>query len=86
VQIPDLVNGAFEAVGGAMIVMNCVRLYRDKCVRGVSVLPVTFFTSWGIWNLFYYPSLGQWASFAGGCSIVIANAVWLGMAIHYRRN
>jgi uncharacterized membrane protein YfcA len=86
VQIPDLINGLFETVGGAMIVLNCVRLYRDKCVRGVSVLPVVFFTSWGFWNPFYYSSLGQWLSFAGGCTIVAANVVWLGMAIRYRNN
>jgi len=45
-----------------------------------------FFTSWGMWNLFYYPHLGQWYSFAGGVFIVSVNTFWLGQIIYYRRN
>jgi hypothetical protein len=37
----------------------------------------------GFWNLFYYPHLDQWLSFAGGVLIVLANTVWIAMAVHY---
>jgi hypothetical protein len=60
-----------------MLALNVRRVWRDRTVAGVHLAPTAFFTAWGLWNLFYYPSLGQWASFAGGCAIVIMNAVWL---------
>lgn len=84
---PDLINGAFEATGAAMLALNVGRLWRDRTVAGVHLAPTAFFTGWGLWNLFYYPSLGQWASFAGGCAIAVMNAVWLASAlIVSRRN
>ena len=54
-------------------------------VRGVSWMATTFFTSWGYWNLYYYPHLDQWWSFAGGVLIVVANTLWIGMMIYYIR-
>lgn len=68
-----------------MNVLNVVALYRAKQVRGVNVWATVFFTAWGVWNLYYYPSLGQWWSFAGGVAIVVVNAVWVAMAWTYSR-
>jgi len=82
---PDIVNGRFELLGSVLIWLNVCALYRDKQIKGVHPAPITFFFLWGLWNLFYYPHLGQWASFAGGCSIVVANGVWVAQMLHYRR-
>jgi len=81
---PDLLNGIFEFVGSIMLWLNVRRLYIDKQTMGVNGLTVGFFTSWGFWNLFYYPNLGQWYSFAGGISIVVANTVWLILMLYYK--
>lgn len=67
----DLVNGLFELFGGLLLALNCFRLYRDKRLAGVSIIPTTFYALWGYWNLFYYPSLHQWMSFVGGLGVVI---------------
>lgn len=80
----DFINGAFEFLGGFALWGNAVRLYRDKCARGVTGWTTAFFLSWGYWNLYYYPSLGQWWSFYGGLNIVAANTVWLGLMWRYR--
>ena len=84
---PDLINGLFEFTAGIMNWINVRRLYRDKEVKGYSPWVFGFFTSWGVWNLYYYPYLGQWWSFAGGISIMGSNMSWLTLAIyyHYRR-
>ena len=82
---PDIVNGMFEMSGALFIAINVRQLHKDKQVRGVHWLPTLFFASWGWWNLFYYPHLGQWWSFAGGMAIAIVNAIWLGQMIHYLR-
>jgi uncharacterized membrane protein YfcA len=81
----DLVNSIFELGGGLLITLNCFRLYKDKVVKGVSVATVAFFSLWGYWNIYYYPSLGQTLSFIGGIVIAVANTVWVGMAIYYAK-
>lgn len=80
----DFVNALFEGWGAVAIFFNCVALYKAKQVRGVNMGSMAFFTSWGFWNLYYYPSLGQWMSFAAGMAIVALNCVWLSMAWRFR--
>jgi len=82
---PDLVNGAFELGGAALLTLNVRALSRARRIEGVHWGPTVFFTAWGLWNLFYYPSLDQWASFAGGLAIVLVNAVWLGLLFRFSR-
>jgi len=80
---PDVINGFFEFIGGCFLCLNVKNLYRDKKLQGVSWLPTVFMSSWGVWNLYYYPSLNQWWSFWGGLWIVSVNTVWLGMIYYY---
>lgn len=81
----DLINGSFEVLGAFFILPSIVKLHRDKAVRGVSWLHVSFFWAWGLWNLLYYPSLGQWWSFYGGVGVIAANTIWLGQLLYYSR-
>ena len=83
---PDIINGLFEACAAALLLFNVRRVLKDKMVRGIHWLPTTFFPAWGLWNLFYYPSLDQWFSFAGGACVVLVNIVWLGLMFRYRNN
>lgn len=80
---PDIINALFEGIGGLLIWVNVYRLYKDKRVSGVSLAPTAFFTVWGLWNLYFYPTLGAWWSFLGGISIVTANTVWWFQMIYY---
>ena len=82
----DVINGAFEFSGGLSTLLNIKVIRRDKKVQGVHWSTYAFFTTWGIWNLFYYPSLDQWFSFLGGVLIVLGNLIWLGHALYYMRN
>lgn len=82
---PDTLNGAFEFLGSVMLWRNVLQLHRDKIVKGVHWSATGFFMLWGYWNLYYYPALGQWLSFAGGVSIVTANTVWLVQTLYYMR-
>jgi hypothetical protein len=82
--LPDIVNGGFEFFGGAFNWLNVRRLMIDKKLRGVSKLPTIIFTTWGVWNIWYYPHLGQWMSFWGGTVIVGANMFWCYLAWKYR--
>lgn len=81
---PDQFNGLFELFGGLFILNHCRIVFKDRLVKGVSIISTIFFSLWGIWNLYYYPSLEQWYSFFGGILIASANALWIGLMIKYR--
>lgn len=81
---PDIINGSFEFFGGILYIINVRRLIKDKEVKGVSWVPVMFFTFWGFWNLYYYPSLNQVFSFVGGIVIVSVNLLWLSLVFYYK--
>lgn len=82
-MLPDLINASFEFLGGFFILNHCRVLWKDKQVKGISVISTIFFTLWGVWNLYYYPSLGQWWSFAGGLLIVFSNFLWVFLLIKF---
>lgn len=83
--LPDFINGCFELLGGLLSIGNIKAILRDKQVRGMALTPLAFITAWGVWNVFYYPHLSQWLSFAGGLVIVCVNIVWLSLAVYYTR-
>lgn len=78
---PDLINGGFELIGAYFTWRNFVQLRRDRHLAGVYWPTTAFFAAWGLWNLIYYPALGQWASFAGGVLLVAGNVAWVALAI-----
>lgn len=81
----DTINALFELGGGIFLFFNVLALYRDKKIHGVRILPTAFFTLWGYWNLYFYPSVNCWLSFVGGCLIVLMNTIWVGQMIYYRK-
>jgi hypothetical protein len=80
----DFINGLFECGGGLASWFNVYAIIRDKQIRGVSLAACAYFWSWGLWNLYYYPSLNQMWSFYGGMVVCAANFVWMYFAIRYR--
>lgn len=80
---PDIVNGLFEFCGAAFIACSIRRVLIDRQVAGISWLTISFFAGWGLWNLFYYPHLDQWFSFAGGVALVAANAVYVALLLRF---
>lgn len=81
----DFLNGLFEFVGSLFILSSCFRIHKDKKVHGITWYHVAFFMTWGYWNIYFYPSLGQWWSFAGGISVCLINTIWLAMILYYLR-
>ena len=81
---PDIVNGLFELLGAYFTWMNAYRLWKDREIKGVYWPATAFFAAWGMWNLFYYPALGQWCSFCGGAVLVIGNMWWVVMALRLK--
>lgn len=82
----DIINGCFEAGLVLMLILNIQRLFQDKEVKGVDWRCTAFVTLWGVWNMFYYPMLGQWFSMVAGAGVCLANMTWLGLMFYYIRN
>ena len=82
-QWPDMINGGFEFAGALLTWMNVRRIHQDQGYAGIFAPAIILFTSWGLWNLYYYPSLGQWWSFAGGIVLASANVAWLALMLYY---
>jgi len=85
-RLPDLINGAFEVFGAVAVFLSLRQLYRDKQVRGFHPLTLAFFTSWGGWNLWFYPHLKQWASFGGAFATFALNTLYFALTLWYIRN
>lgn len=81
----DLINGLFEFVAAGFSTLNCYRIYRDKKVAGFSIVPLVFFTLWGLWNLYFYPSNDLFYSFIGGILMFLVNAIYIGQIVYYKR-
>lgn len=82
---PDIINGTFELSAGLLLWLNVYRLHKDKQVHGIHIVPTVLFAVWGYWNIFFYSHLEQWASFAGGIMLVLANTTWVVQMIYYGR-
>jgi hypothetical protein len=79
----DLINALFELGGTFMMLPSLERVYRTKIVQGVHWLTPLFFWLWGLWNIFYYPSLDQGLSFIAGCLLFVTNTAWLYLILRY---
>jgi hypothetical protein len=79
----DTINALFEAGGAVLLWLNVRRLYSDKRLLGISLVPTIWYTTWGAWNLVYYYGLGQLASWVAGIGVFMANAVWVSLAVYY---
>ena len=80
---PDIINGSYEFLGGLAVWSNVYAIWKDKGYLGIRLQTMLFFTSWGLWNLYYYPHLNQWASFLGGISIGLANVAFVSAMLYY---
>tara|TARA_Y100001973_G_C5175146_1_gene321453 strand:- start:743 stop:1471 length:729 start_codon:yes stop_codon:yes gene_type:complete len=81
----DKINALFEFSGTLFIGISVYKAWKDKYVAGVSWLSPAFFFVWGLWNLIYYPSLGQWWSFSAGIMLSTMNMIWIGQLIYYNK-
>jgi len=81
----DIINALFELGGAILTWFNVKKILKDKEVKGVYWPIWLFFTSWGYWNLYYYPSVDHQWSFYAGILLVFGNTVWVSLAWYYNR-
>ncbi len=82
-MIADFINSGFNIAAGAFVMLNVRRVWRDREVRGASPWTPAFFAAWGLWNLWFYPSVSCWASFVGGLGVLFANVIYLFLMVRF---
>ena len=85
-NISDLINCFFQYGAGFVILRNIYLLYKHKEVKGVSKISTVFFTSMGIWGLFFYGINGFTLSFLASCFVTFCNIIWLIQMFYYSEN
>jgi len=80
----DFINGGFELCGGLMIIPSILNLLKTKSADGVALSTVTFFTIWGLWNIYYYPAMDQPLSAAAAMMLTAANMTWWALVFKYK--
>lgn len=80
----DQLNAGFEFGGALLLLLDVMRLRRDRLVLGVHWGPRAFFTAWGLWNLFYYNQLDQRWSLLAGAFLALVNCWWLLLLARYQ--
>ena len=80
---PDIINATFEFAASLAVLANVLKLHEDKQVRGINLKSIFFFWLWGVWNMYYYPGLGQSFSFYAGLFVMLFNTVWLVQSWYY---
>lgn len=84
-NITDLINGIFEFLGFIFIIPSIIDLYKNKEVKGLNWITLSFFTFWSLWNMIFYPSNGLIVSFICGIFLSLSNLVWFIMTIYYSK-
>lgn len=82
----DIINGCWELAGAIATIPSIRSLWKDKKVNGISWLTVFFFSSWGLWNVYFYPVNDLIFSFIGGVVLSVMNITWVVLLIKYRKN
>ena len=79
----DLIHGTFGIAITIFTILNIIKLYKDKKVRGVSILFPIYLCIFNTWNIFYLFNLHQILASISGILVLIVNSIWLGQMIYY---
>lgn len=79
----DAVNAIFECFGTLFILISARKCYINKSADGISWTMTAFFFVWGIWNIAFYPAIGQMFSFYAAIVMAIANFIYTSILIYY---
>ncbi len=81
--LSDITMGLIQVISAGFLSKSVWMLYQAKIVRGVSAVTVAFWVAWGLWDLYYFPSLNQWWAFSGGVIVTLMNALYVGLIVRY---
>lgn len=66
--------------------LNVRRLWIDKTVKGVSLIPTLVFITTNLFEVAYFGLAHDWLPVMGALAMLIANVAWLVLAVFYDFN
>lgn len=81
--LSDMMMGLIQVTSAGFLGVSVLQLFRKKYVSGVSAVTVSFWVAWGLWDLYYFPSLHQWWAFGGGVVVTMMNALYVSLILLY---
>ncbi len=81
---PDLGMAVLLAVMGGMNGWNCITLFRDKRVAGISPITMLFRGGANAYQAYFLLTLGQWLSFSIAVPATALSLAWVAQAYYYR--
>ena len=81
----DLINFSIQIIYNICIWFNVYKIFKDKEVKGVSLLVSLFFGLAPLWAMYYFFKLGQPLSVISSFLMCLGNLVWLIFACYYRK-
>ena len=79
-----IIMSAFNWAGTMFLILNCLRIIKDRSVKGVSLIASTYFVIWSWWNMIYFYRLHDVVSFYSSIPYAIINTIWITLAIYYK--
>lgn len=80
---PDYTQAAWELGSAVFSVLNIFAIRRSKSIAGIHWAPTAFYTTWGLYNLWFYTTLHLPVAWWAGIAITCTNATWLGHVAYY---
>jgi hypothetical protein len=81
----DHVNAAFEVAGSIATWATFAAIIKDKGYAGMRLPLVAFFTTWGLWNLYFYTHLFLPISLYASIVLTAGNIAVMGAMVYYGR-
>jgi hypothetical protein len=81
----DFINALWELAGASVLIHSIYTVLKDKDVKGIGWQQVAFFTTWGLWNVYFYPDNGLYCSFYAGMLLALCNLIYFILLVYYKR-
>ncbi|XAI95940.1 hypothetical protein [Microcystis phage Mwe-JY26] len=82
---PDIINAGFQLLAAFLIAMHCRAVWKARDVAGVSIFATFCFALWGVWNVYYFATLGQVWSYYAAYACAAAHAAYMSLLLTFRR-
>ena len=80
----DMVNSFFPFVGSIFVILNIIKMHKDKELKGSHWFSPLFFYCGQIWGAYFMYTLHKWWSLAGAIVLTFFNFVWYFTMLYYK--
>ena len=80
----DAVKGILELVGASAVLVNVIRIIKDKELKGVSFYYILFSVVANGYAMYFYYILQQWYAFWGVTIYTILVTLWMMLVLGYK--